>query len=171
MWIPHPSSHVYGIQAEPITLEYEATPPVIPIAPPETRACPRCGSSNDVSSQYCSQCAQPLHSPVLLPPQGQSGSNYPRPPQQASAPIQVPAGSHSVALVAVLSILFGGWVGMLVNRQYVKGIVTLVGFGMIPAAVTCGLSAIVWYPLSVIDAILVANRLNRGEAISEWQCF
>lgn len=71
----------------------------------------------------------------------------------------------------MLSILFGGWVGMLVNRQYVKGIVTLVGFGMIPAAVTCGLSAIVWYPLSVIDAILVANRLNRGEAISEWQCF
>lgn len=85
--------------------------------------------------------------------------------------IQMPPGTHSVALVAVLSILFGGWVGMLINRQVVKGLVYGLLIAGAASLLTCGMAALVFYPLTVIDAIMVANRLNRGEAVKEWQFF
>lgn len=85
--------------------------------------------------------------------------------------IQMPPGTHSVALVAVLSIFFGGWVGMLINRQVVKGLVYGLLISGAVSLLTCGMAALVFYPLTVIDAIMVANRLNRGEAVKEWQFF
>jgi hypothetical protein len=60
---------------------------------------------------------------------------------------------------------------MLINRQIVKGLVYGMVLGGVITAVTCGLGAMVWYPLTVIDAIIVAVKLNRGERIKEWQFF
>lgn len=85
--------------------------------------------------------------------------------------IQVPAGSHPVLLVVILSVLFGGWAGMLVNRQIVKGIVYGLILGSVIGFVTCGIGFLIWYPLTLIDAILVANKLNQGKAIKEWEYF
>ena len=85
--------------------------------------------------------------------------------------IQVEPGTHPVVLVVILSIIFGGWVGMLINRQITKGLVYGLLIHGFLALVTCGLTAVVSYPLTLIDAILVAMKLNRGEAVKEWQFF
>lgn len=85
--------------------------------------------------------------------------------------IQVPPGTHPVVLVIVLSIIFGGWVGMLINRQIAKGLIYGLLAGTVIGMLTCGVGWIILYPLTVIDAIMVANRLNRGESIREWQFF
>ena len=85
--------------------------------------------------------------------------------------VQVPAGTHPVVLVVILSILFGGWAGMLVNRQIVKGLVYGLMIHGILGLVTCGITFVISYPLTLIDAILVAIKLNRGEAVREWQFF
>ena len=101
--------------------------------------------------------------------------HYPRgpAPQYVGNPgaIQVPAGTHPVWLVVLLSILFGGWAGMLVNRQYVKAIVYGLFLGSALGFVTCGVALLLWYPLTLVDAILVAVKLNQGKAIREWEFF
>jgi hypothetical protein len=85
--------------------------------------------------------------------------------------IQVPAGTHPVWLVALLSFLFGGWAGMLVNRQYVKAIIYGLLICGLVSFVTCGFATVILYPLTIIDAILVAIKLNKGQAIKEWEYF
>lgn len=60
---------------------------------------------------------------------------------------------------------------MLINRQYIKGLVFGLLVGGVVTTVTCGLGVIAWYPLTLIDAILVAIKLNRGERVKEWQFF
>ena len=85
--------------------------------------------------------------------------------------IQVPAGTHPVVVVVILSLLFGGWAGMLVNRQIVKGLVYGLLVHGVLGLVTCGLTYIISYPITVVDAILVAVKLNRGEPVKEWQFF
>ena len=100
--------------------------------------------------------------------------HYPRSaPQYLGKPgtIQVPAGTHPIWLVVLLSILFGGWAGMLVNRQYVKAIVYGLVLGIVLTVVSCGFGFMIWYPLTLVDAILVASKLNQGRAIKEWEFF
>lgn len=104
---------------------------------------------------------------------------YPAPPGW----IQVAPGTHSVTAAVVLAIFLTGG-GQLVNRQTAKGLTILGGalglgfIGFIGTTVTLGFLAPLfafvglcyWIP-SLIDAIQIANRLNRGEAVRPWQCF
>jgi TM2 domain-containing membrane protein YozV len=83
--------------------------------------------------------------------------------------IQLPAGSHSVGTAVLLALLITG-LGQVCNKQGMKGLIILV-VSVILAAFTCGFSILLTHPFAFIDAILIAGRLNRGEAISEWQCF
>lgn len=92
-----------------------------------------------------------------------------RAPYQQAGMIQVTPGSHSVALAVVLSILING-LGQIYNKQVGKGVVVIL-VSLMLAFFTCGLSLVVTFPLAVIDAALVAGRLDRGEAIGEWQSF
>ena len=133
--------------------------------------CWRCHSENVFGNNTCDICGASIIATVP----GVQVANYPRYPMvmasQQPGNIQVPAGTHPVWLVVVLSIVFGGWAGMLVNRQYLKALIYGFLLGGILTFVSCGLAAIVWYPLTLIDAILVANKLNRGQAIKEWEFF
>ena len=129
---------------------------------------------NPSDGQFCSMCAFPLSGNFVPPVHPPVAAAYPRPgtnfgPQ--SGVIQVAPGTHPVALVIILSILLGGWVGMLINRQYAKGLVFGLVVFMGVGALTCGLSLAVAYPLMLVDAILVATKLNRGEPVREWQWF
>ena len=69
----------------------------------------------------------------------------------------------------LLSLLLTG-MGQIYNKQTVKGLVFLL-ISVVLAVFTCGLSLLITYPIILIDAALIAGRLNRGESISEWQCF
>lgn len=131
--------------------------------------CWQCQSLSDLNAVTCGVCGANLTGGLTYPT---PPAQYPRPAQMSGqGMIQVPAGTHPMALVIILSILFGGWTGMLVNRQIVKGLVYGLIIGSVLGFATCGLAFIVWYPLTVVDAILVANKLNRGQAIKEWEFF
>ena len=83
--------------------------------------------------------------------------------------IQVPAGTHSVGTAVILALLITG-LGQLYNKQAMKGLVILVA-SVLLAAFTCGFSILLTHPFAFIDALMIAQRLNRGEAVREWQCF
>ena len=83
--------------------------------------------------------------------------------------VQMTAGTHSVGTALILALLITG-LGQVYNKQAMKGLLILL-ISVILAAFTCGLSILLTHPFAFIDAILIAQRLNRGEAISEWQCF
>jgi TM2 domain-containing membrane protein YozV len=84
--------------------------------------------------------------------------------------IQTPPGTHSVAIAILLSLFCFLGFGQIYNRQAIKGVVILLS-AMVLAVFTMGVSILVTYPLAAIDAGLIAARLNRGEAITEWQWF
>ena len=88
---------------------------------------------------------------------------------QISGMIQVPAGTHSVGTAVILALLITG-LGQVYNKQAMKGLLILVA-SVILAAFTCGLSILLTHPFAFIDALMIAQRLNRGEAVREWQCF
>jgi TM2 domain-containing membrane protein YozV len=83
--------------------------------------------------------------------------------------IQVPAGTHSVGTAVLLALLITG-LGQLYNKQAMKGLLILVA-SVILAVFTCGFSLLLTHPFAFIDALMIAQRLNRGEAVREWQCF
>lgn len=83
--------------------------------------------------------------------------------------IQVPAGTHSVGTAVLLALLITG-LGQIYNKQGMKGLVILL-ISVVLAFFTCGLSILLTHPFAIIDAVLIAQRLNRGEAIRDWQCF
>lgn len=83
--------------------------------------------------------------------------------------IQFPPGTHSVGTAVILALLITG-LGQVYNKQAMKGLLILF-VSVILAVFTCGLSILLTHPFAFIDAILIAQRLNRGEAISEWQSF
>lgn len=90
-------------------------------------------------------------------------------PNQAAGMIQVPAGTHSVGTAVILALLITG-LGQVYNKQAMKGLLILLA-SVILAVFTCGISLILTHPFAFIDALMIAQRLNRGEAIREWQCF
>ena len=59
---------------------------------------------------------------------------------------------------------------MLINRQYVKGIVCLIGGIALTSVLGCLAIFPIW-ALSLADASCIARRLNRGEPVREWQWF
>lgn len=113
------------------------------------------------------------------PPQGY----YPAPPPQqpyygpspqwGAAPpgwIQVAPGTHSVAAAVLLSFLCLVCAGQFYNRQYGKGLALLVG-SIVCAVCTVGFSCLLSWPIALIDAGMVAQKLNRGQAVREWEWF
>ena len=93
----------------------------------------------------------------------------PATPVVVSGTIQVPAGTHSVGTAVLLALLITG-LGQIYNKQGMKGLVILL-VSVVLAVFTCGFSIILTHPFAIIDAVLIAQRLNRGEAVRDWQCF
>lgn len=151
------------------------------------KQCPRCGTYSAWDANVCGSCGLFFAPPPPGAPGGGFGaqpgfgggapnqySGYPNPSFGPTTPpgfIQVAPGTHNVVLVAILSILFGGWLGAIINQQVMKGLLFWLLGGIAVSIVTCGLGAIVVYPLMLVDTIMIANRLNRGEMVRDWQFF
>ena len=54
--------------------------------------------------------------------------------------------------------------------QNIKGLVFTAG-AILLAIFTGGLSALVTYPMALIDCGILAGKLNRGQAIGQWEVF
>ncbi len=150
-------SHVYRTRFD--AAPFEASPPAptqmyqSPPTPGQTRVPPS---------------APPAH--YHQPPQ----QGYYQPPPVYYAPrpvdsIQVAPGSHSIATAVILSLVLVG-AGQMINKQVAKGVTVLL-CAVFVGCFTFGGGAILLYILAVIDAIQIANRLNRGEIITQWQFF
>jgi hypothetical protein len=129
-----------------------------------------------VQAAQCHQCGH-AYSTQFNQTQAFYGSPYQAPPPPHGYPVQVPGmiqvppGSHPVVLVALLSLFIGGWAGMYVDKQVAKGLLFGLLGGIMFCTVTCGWGFFVWYPLVLVDAIIIANRLNQGQPVRDWQFF
>jgi len=141
------------------------------------------GPERDTPDPYPAAFLPPPQYPTVpypgqQPPyQGQPPPQYP--PQYPPAPyppypyrpdiIQMPPGTHSVAAAVILALLFNG-AGQMMNRQVTKGIVLLLS-AIVLGAITLGIAWLLITVLALVDAVCIANRLNRGEPVGLWQWF
>lgn len=136
------------------------------------KMCPRCGLQVPVQAPQCARCGHAFfaapNQPYYGAPGPQAPYGYPHP---GPGYIQVQPGTHPFALIVILSLLFGGWVGMLLNRQIAKGLIFGLGLSVVIFIVTCGAGLAVWWIIMLVDAILVANKLNEGRPVREWEFF
>ena len=93
----------------------------------------------------------------------------------ASPQIPKPTENVSVGMAGILNWIWPG-MGYVLIGQKSKGIVwcVLTFFFFILVFSTCGFGIIIMIPfiiISIIDAILLAQRINKGEQIGEWQFF
>ncbi|MFN7172674.1 MAG: hypothetical protein ACK4P3_07840 [Fimbriimonadaceae bacterium] len=102
-------------------------------------------------------------------------------PYQQPTPYIVPPGvivrqpgTHSVAIAALLAVLLGAWAASIYNGQVAKGLIFWLAGGIFIALV---LGCLAWFLLPIIwivgivDSVLVANKLNSGRPIAEWEFF
>ncbi|NLB94505.1 MAG: serine/threonine protein kinase [Armatimonadetes bacterium] len=139
----------------------------------DVRFCAHCGMLRQPGSTRCARCGRVWqtatdaapYSPT--PPYEGPGNSW---PMRADELIRVTPGSHSPVVAVLLSILCLICGGQFYNRQYLKGVVILLG-AIVLAPVTEGVSTILAWILGPIDAGLIAGRLNRGETVTKWQWF
>ena len=117
-------------------------------------------------AQYPPQYPGQPQYPPAAPPYGYA----PYPTAPPGNYIWSPPGVHSTAVALILAILLGGWVGQLYNRQVAKSLVFLL-LTVLMFLVTCGWSVLLTWPLTVIDAGVVASRISKGEPVGYWQWF
>ncbi|MBI1331327.1 MAG: hypothetical protein GC165_00445 [Armatimonadetes bacterium] len=95
-------------------------------------------------------------------------SQYPR-PGYGYHPGMIYKPGQSVGLAALFSILLTGG-GQMYNGQVAKGLTILFG-GIFISCLTGGYMALPVIIFALVDAIVVAQRLYRGECIDAWKFF
>jgi hypothetical protein len=156
------------------------------------KACPRCQAPAELAAPECASCGHRYRTQFVPAPSGPSPepeptraysaapSPQPPAPQQYYAPppqlqlqsgdlIRVPPGTHATAAAGVLGFFITG-AGQLVNRQYLKAVALCLGAILVAAPTSLVGSFVIWL-VAFIDAIAIAGRLNRGEAVRPWQFF
>jgi len=86
-----------------------------------------------------------------------------------SEPGMIPPGEKSLFLVGFLNTVMVG-AGYIYLGQTGKGILFLVLVPVV-AVFTIGIGVVLMVIFAVIDGILLAKRMNRGESIRKWQFF
>jgi len=146
--------------------------------PGSFKKCPSCGQSAALDAAFCSGCGHQYRTQFpsnqtqffSTPPYSQYAPGYGRPYPPQIGTIFVTPGTHSPFVAVMLSLFCCSVGGQFYNRQYIKGVITLV-CGMVFSVFTGGVGLVVFYPVVVIDAACVAGKLNRGEPVGEWTFF
>jgi TM2 domain-containing membrane protein YozV len=136
----------------------------------QVKRCPQCGTVVVASAVACPTCG-------LSYVQSQAPPQYAPPPNYAPAPPYVPPGTvwkapgtHSVLLAVLLSLCCIVGAGQLVNGQVAKGLVLFCA-ALVIGVLTGGVGTLVFWALAVVDAGLVAQKLNRGWPVGQWDWF
>lgn len=160
----------------PLPEEDDSLPEVEPVRPARrfNVECPFCGEDIKVTARKCKHCGEFLDSSRFTrPAPSASGLSSQRPtsyqmPPNADPNLVYPAG-HNPGLMAVLSVLLVG-LGQMVMGQVGKGLVMLLA-ALVIGAITFGVGAIAVWAVSGIDAYLIAQKLERGQAVGKWEFF
>ena len=148
------------------------------------KICPQCQEAAAMNAASCARCGRvyrttappPMQqTQVVQPPPPQYPPSYPPPPfhsygQCPPQGISVQPGTHLPVIALLLSLIFFVCAGQFYNKQVTKGLALLVA-SVVLAVFTAGLSMLITYPMAIIDAYLIGQRLNRGEVVGEWQWF
>lgn len=112
---------------------------------------------------------------MFVPPQNiQNPQPYAQAPQQLPLPrdaIQLYPGTHQTIIAIILSLLLPG-LGQIYNKQTNKGLVVLGLFflGLCLLFCTYGTLNIIIWLAALVDSIIIAGKLNRGQPVmqNEW---
>ena len=80
-----------------------------------------------------------------------------------------PSNSTNPVIMGLLSFLLVG-LGQIAMGQTAKGIVMLIG-SIILVLFTSVLSFFITIPISIIDAVLIANKKQQGKQVGDWEFF
>ena len=72
-------------------------------------------------------------------------------------------------LACLLSLVIVG-LGQMLLGQTIKGVVMLIA-AMVLGVLTVGLAIVVVWPVSAIDAYMIAKKLREGKSVGEWEFF
>ncbi len=110
--------------------------------------CPECGSSVTANQALCVKCGATLEAPKQT-----ITSNY----------------SYSPLLMGIASFFIPG-LGQMIMGQVKKGL-TLLIISIFLGIVTFGLAGFVLMIVATVDAVKIANKLQQGRAVEEWEFF
>ena len=152
------------------------------------KRCPTCHAIAQIDQAQCQGCGRQFRTQFVapdpppardektmavprgwVPPPDTPLALYHQPVVVRSNILRVPVGSHPVTLAIVLSIFITG-AGQLVNRQYAKAALMFIG-AIVLAWPTMFIGSIAIGIVGIIDTVQIAQRLNRGEAVGDWQFF
>jgi TM2 domain-containing membrane protein YozV len=147
------------------------------------KTCRKCGAAHPLQAQFC-QCGHVFttqfpdpnqQTTMFVPPQNiQNPQPYAQTHQQLPLPrdaIQLYPGTHQTIIAILLSLFLPG-LGQIYNKQTTKGLVLLGLTFLGVCLIVCSygiLNVIVWI-IALVDAILIAGKLNKGQPVmqNEW---
>lgn len=109
---------------------------------------------------------QPGYGPQYGPHYGHPGGYQPLPGQY----IQLPPGLHSVVPAVVLNLCCITGFGQIYNKQIMKGIVILLS-SLCLSAITYGIAGAAIAIAAIVDAYMIARKLEAGRPVGEWEFF
>lgn len=131
---------------------------------PQMVKCNSCQSQNPADARFCENCGAPLPvpTPTFIPP-------APGYPPNASQPglIQTSNPPKDPTLALVMSLIFLGGGGQIYLGQTLKGIAIIV----VNLVLTFLIVGFPLWLLGVMDAFLLAKRLQERHPIGEWEFF
>ena len=156
---PPPQIPVPTVLPAPQNIVPSSPAPAPRVPPPVLRPCPVCQQPVSTQAASCPSCGQVFAATPTF-----------QPTVYRTDLISLPPGSHSPGVAVLLGILCCAFGGQLYNQQYLKAVV----MGLIAitvGAITGGVSAVITWPVFLIDAGMIAGKLNRGEAVGKWEFF
>ena len=119
--------------------------------------CSNCGAAVNSGAAVCLACGAAAQSSVIAG--SRSGDSvYPSDPPK------------DPLLMALLSGCCIAGLGHMVLGQTIKGVMVLIGTILITLA-TAGVAAFILWPMSGLDAYLIAKKLKNGRRVGQWECF
>lgn len=132
------------------------------------KICPQCGEGAVISAAQCGRCGRFYR--TTAPPAPSNQTQVFVPLTGPTRGISIQPGYHSPAIAVLWSSLCCICAGQFYNRQYVKGIL-LVCLMWVTGPFTYGISPFLLWIAAMIDAHQIAQKLNRGDVVGEWECF
>jgi TM2 domain-containing membrane protein YozV len=127
--------------------------------------CPHCNNQIPDDAAFCNVCGKS----TAVEPQAQQVPPPVQPAQQTEQQVPPPAAPAAEIknqwIALILSCLIPG-LGQIYNGQTLKGVVLiLVSF------ISAGTLAPVAWVIAMIDAPMIAKKINEGKTVGEWEFF
>ena len=123
--------------------------------------CPKCGVRPYVTKKFCHSCGSSVNSNQAM---CISCGTLLKEIKKIK-----PANSTNPVIMGLLSFLLVG-LGQIAMGQSEKGIVMLIG-SIILVFLTSLSSLFIIIPISIIDAVLIANKKQKGNQVGDWEFF